>query len=434
MQKKTSVFVVLLVISLLPLKIHSQSFIALKTAIENGLKENANLKQAKFETKIYKAQRNQSNAAFLPQIELNYTALYTNNPLNAFGFKLNQRSVTQQDFNPALLNYPQSSQNYGAEISIKQPLLNLDALAARKAARHALKAKQYVEKRTSEGVRFQIKTAYLQIGLAYRNITVLKKATQTAASFEKRAQDMYNEGIVQQADLLEAKAYHLRMRSDLQTAKSEVANASDQLSLLMGKNPGTIYTVEEIQWEKSESNRVDINLRSDLLAYRSKLSAAEKMYSSQKMSWFPRLNAFANYQYNDKKFGRFDANSYLLGVSLSWTLFDGNQRLQKTKKARLERDKTANELAFNTQKARSDYEKTRRALEDLNLNLDYAQKMVQQAKEAWRVQQDRYAEGLAPTSDLLRTQAQLAEYKLRYEFIRFKKNTTIAYLNFITSK
>lgn len=49
----------------------------------------------------------QTEAIHLPQVSLSYTALVTDNPLNAFGVKLQKQSkITANDFNSALLNNP----------------------------------------------------------------------------------------------------------------------------------------------------------------------------------------------------------------------------------------------------------------------------------------------------------------------------------------
>lgn len=403
-------------------------------AITQAMKHNSMLQQANLDARIAGAQRNQANAAFLPQVEAAYTALYTNNPLNAFGFKLNQRIVTQEDFNPALLNDPEFSRDYSAQLQLRQPLLNVDAILARRAAAQAADSKKYVAKRTSEAVRFQVAQAYLQIALAYQNVEVMRQAEITAASFEQRAQGMSDEGIIQKADLLEAKAYHLKISSQLQMAESGIANSSDQLSLLMGTNVGVTYKVSNIRWNNPNTSVLDVMQRSDLLAYRSGLSAAKSMVQSSKMKWLPRINAFGSYQFNDTEAFKFKEDSYMVGISLSLKLFDGNQNIQKLRIARFERDKVASKLLHEERTARADYEKAERQLRDLELELDHANTMVEQTDEAWRIQKNRYNEGLAPTSDLLRVQSQLAQRQLMKAMTDFKRNATIAYLRFLVSQ
>jgi hypothetical protein len=75
-----------------------------------------------------KADYNQSNALFLPNINVSHTGISTTNPLMAFGSKLNQAILTPMaDFNPNLLNMIQlKTQNFATKFSI--PILSLPSL------------------------------------------------------------------------------------------------------------------------------------------------------------------------------------------------------------------------------------------------------------------------------------------------------------------
>jgi outer membrane protein TolC len=58
--------------------------------------------------------------------------------------------------------------------------------------------------------------------------------------------------------------------------------------------------------------------------------------------------------------------------------------------------------------------------------------MAEQAKEALRILQDRYEEGLVSTTDLLRSQTQLAQTELALAQSVFKRNVTKAYIELLT--
>lgn len=404
--------------------------ISLNKAFNLASAYNATLQRSRLDYKISREQSASANAIFMPQVDFQYTAMVTDNPLNSFGFKLNQRIVTSQDFMPESLNEPNASHDYSAQLQLQQPLLNLDAIYNRKSARDAARMKQHSMQRTQEYLEFQVEQAYLQIGLSYRNVAVIKESVISAAAFEKRAQGMYDEGMIQLSDLLEAKAYHLKMRSQLQVAQSGIANSSDQLSLLMGQHGDIIYKVDEVTEQMPDKSLESIGNRSDLLAYRAGLSAAENQIRASKMSFLPHLNAFGTYQLNDKKIFGTNANSYMLGISLSWKLFGGTQRIHQFRQTKLERSIVESQLSETERQAQADYNKALRSLNDLELETQQASLMVKQMDEAWRIQKDRYEQGLSPTSDLLRIQSQLAQQRLMLEQIYFKRKVTIAWLHF----
>jgi hypothetical protein len=62
------------------------------------------------------------------QHNLLHTAIATNNPLMAFGSKLNQATITASDFNPEILNNPDRTTNFATKIEVLQPIINVDGL------------------------------------------------------------------------------------------------------------------------------------------------------------------------------------------------------------------------------------------------------------------------------------------------------------------
>ena len=80
--------------------------LSLAEAIAATLNNNKSIQLAQLDESIAASNYKQTDAIYLPQVGFSYTAMGTNNPLNAFGFKLQQKSITQNDFNPDLLNHP----------------------------------------------------------------------------------------------------------------------------------------------------------------------------------------------------------------------------------------------------------------------------------------------------------------------------------------
>jgi outer membrane protein TolC len=68
--------------------------LTLQDALDAALLNNKEIVLAKLEEEGATARFKQTNAVFLPQIRVSYTAMSSNNPLNAFGFQLQQQSIT----------------------------------------------------------------------------------------------------------------------------------------------------------------------------------------------------------------------------------------------------------------------------------------------------------------------------------------------------
>jgi outer membrane protein TolC len=409
--------------------------LSLQEALDATLINNKEIVLAKLEEEGATARFRQTNAVFLPQIKVSYTAMSSNNPLNAFGFQLQQQSITPADFNPDLLNNPSNTQNFMTKAEWQQPILNMDMLYMRKAAHEQTAIYALKTRRTREYLTFEVQKAYAQLQLAQQAQLVLEDALKTVNSIFTSTQNRFEKGFLQKSDVLNVQVQVNAMERQFAEAKSNVQNASDYLSVLMDKPTGVVYTVnliENITVVDSIETKIPEN-RADFQAMQSAVAAHDMMISSGKMAYLPKLNAFAEYLLNDAEVLGFGSNSYLVGAQLSWTLFNGTTTRNKIEEYRIERNKTAEQLQYQKNQSQVELNKTLRQLQDARFSLLQYETAVSQATEALRILQNRYEQGLVGTNDILQSQTQLAQQKLYQAQAMFTFNTTQAYLQFLTT-
>ena len=420
--------------ALVPVKAQNGTrFLSLNEAMESALKGNKQLLTTSLDEKIATSDYRKSDAIFMPQVNVSYSVMATNDPLNVFGFKLQQQSVKAEDFNPTLLNSPDALTDFNANIEVQMPLFNLDHIYMRKAAAAQKDAARYGTIRMKEYISFEVKKAYLQLQLAYREKGVLEEALGTSKEVYASVERFFAQGLIRKSDVLNAKVHVSGMETNLEKAKSAIANASDYLSLLMGQPTGVVYQVEEPASAMIGSSGSVSDLRSDFQAMEKAMTATEMMRKSSGFSMVPRLNAFGTYQWNDKKFASFGSDSYLVGVRLSWTLFNGNQSKYNARSSKLMGMKLQEQLSNEKMKAQLEYNKTSRDLDDIAFELRKQNDMVEQATEALRITKDRFDQGLEKTADVLIAQTQLSGQRLNYARTVYKQNLTAAYMEFITA-
>ena len=114
---------------------------------------------------------------------LSYTAMVTNNPLHAFGMKLQQRGISQSDFNPQLLNHPSGTPDFAAMLNVQQPLIHIDMLYQRRSAAQQIALYRHKTRRSKEYITFLVQQAYLQLQLAHEAQSVMEEAQQTVRLF-----------------------------------------------------------------------------------------------------------------------------------------------------------------------------------------------------------------------------------------------------------
>lgn len=434
--KLTSIVTVLGVMSCTLANAQSPVNLTLAEAIQTALANNREIKVAGLEQQIANSQYHQTDAIFLPQVNASYTAMSTNNPLNAFGIKLQQQGVEAADFNPAVLNYPDETQNYMAMIEVRQPLLNIDNIYQRKAAAKQREIKGYKAQRTKEYVVFNVKKSYLQLQFAYQAVTVIEDALTRAREVYEFTNNRYEKGLFPKSDLLNAQVQVKTLETKLAEAQSGVQNGSDMLAVAMGSSSLTVYQpVESSNFSEDNLSTTDSvpDMRADMLAMRSAIEATSYMRQSKISSLIPRINAFASYQLNDNEALGFGSDSHIVGVQLAWTLFDGSQTYHQISEQKQRQSVLSLQLEKQQQESDAELQRTLRGIRDSKLKLLQQQVSVEQADEALRIVRNRYEQGLVNTTDVLMAQSQLAMLKLSLQQVALELNMGIAYGEFLTT-
>lgn len=437
MMKKINLIVLVGMISISTFSYGQETLAISKSELSQKVTEkNLQIKIANQEFKSAQADYRQSNAIFLPNITASHTAITTTNPLMAFGSKLNQEILTASDFDPNLLNNPNRIQNFATKFEILQPLINVDGIYGRQAAKAKMNAFALQTERTKEYIELEVNKSFMELQLAYKAVSVLEKANTTADANLKLIENYFKQGMLQKTDLLSVQVRVNEVKNQLQYAKSNIQNASDYLAFLLNENIGDkIYKPTE-ELENSitiESNATTLSEnRKDIQAMNLSTTAYQKMMLSSKMNFLPRLNAFGSYElYDDSLFGT-AAKGYSLGAQLSWNVFDGFKSIGKMEKAKADFQKAEIETQQYKAKSQLELNKTNRQLRDAENKVNLAQLDLEQSQEAYRIRSNRFTQGLEKTTDLLQTETQMFKKELDFLQAVFEYNFTQQYLQFLT--
>ena len=436
MQRKYVLLATTLLLTLLNLKAQQEIEISKDAILQKVLENNYTLKISEQNYKAAKAEFNQTNSILLPNISVSHSGISTNNPLMAFGSKLNQEILTATDFNPELLNDPDKIENFTTKIEVLQPIFNADGIYMRKAAKAKMTAMELQTGRTKDAIKLEVAKAYMQLQLAYKAVEVLEKAKETAFESKKIADNNFKQGYMQKSDVLSVEVYVTEVENQLLSAISNVQNASDYIHFLMGEDlnqtlkPSTTL-VSEVNLDVY-NNQISNN-RPDIEAMEKSTDAFQNMYKASKMSYLPTLNAFGSYQLYDDKILSGNASGYLVGAQLSWNLFEGFKRIGKTQKSKAELDKASLSLDEYKSKSNLEFNKSKRQLKDAENSMRLTKLAVEQSEEALRIRTNRFKQGLEKSSDLLISETQYLQKQLEYLQTVFNYNFTKEYVKFLTN-
>ncbi|WP_369752181.1 TolC family protein [Flavobacterium sp. WC2409] len=435
--KKINLIVLLGTISISTISYSQETLPISKSELSQKVSDkNLQIKIAEQDFKSAKADYRQSNSLFLPNITASHTAISTTNPLMAFGSKLNQEILTASDFDPNLLNNPNRTQNFATKIEVLQPLINVDGMYGRQAAKAKMNAYGLQTERTKEYLELEVNKSYMELQLAYKAVAVLEKANATADANLKLIDNYFKQGMLQKTDLLSVQVRVNEVKNQLQYAKSNVHNASDYLAFLLNEDIGDkVYKPTEELENTITIKNIDTTLsenRKDIQAMDQSTEAYQKMFLSSKMNFLPRLNAFGSYElYDDVLFGT-KAKGYVVGAQLSWNVFDGFKSIGKMEKAKADFQKAEIETQQYKAKSQLELNKTNRQLNDAENKVTLSKLDLEQSQEAYRIRSNRFAQGLEKTTDLLQTETQMFKKELEYLQSVFEYNFTQQYLQFLT--
>ncbi len=413
--------------------------LSVEEAVEEARAHSFPTRRADAEQRAATARKRQSLGVFLPRITASEQGLATTDPVNAFGSKLRQERFTQQDLQLGALNTPDRVDHFATQIEVEQPLLNLDGLFERRAASDAARAAEQRAERAEAVVTFRVKKGYYGLLLAERRVAVIDSALATARATRAQTQALYEEGIVDQADRLAAEVRVSELESQRTEVRAERDNAADRLRMLLGiDRPVKIQPTDSLRREPAALGDIALpsvnRNRSDMQALRARADAAREKKRSRWLAFIPTLNARGTTGwYDDTPFGT-AGQSWTVGASLTWSLFDGYQQIGAAQEAAASLQQA--EIALEQQALENEVEiaAARRTLASARERIEQARQAVEQAEESLRIRSDRHEAGLARTTDLLQAETTLAERRLAHLRALYQHNLALYRLELLTER
>lgn len=248
----------------------------------------------------------------------------------------------------------------------------------------------------------------------------------------EQVEAFYKIGSRTKADFLQARVDMSNSELLLITRKNAEAIAEARLKSRLNLPQDSVMEVDEsIEFAPGE---FDVNTevafmfehRSDLLASRQRIEAADASLSVAKKGRWPSVGGSFSYGWNDRVFpddGGVFKKDYVwsLGVFLDWNIFDRFQTKASIQDAKARRRVTEYELQQSKIDAVLDLKQIMLNLEQATQRLSLAEETVAAAQENQRLAEERYRVGagtiletIQSNSSLVSAQAQLIDARVDY--------------------
>jgi outer membrane protein TolC len=391
--------------------------LSLKDTIEMAIDANLNLKQSREEVRAAEENRKASITRFFPTLSSSYNYTHRNKELT--------QELTGIGPSPDFVVRPDDQ--YTFVTSFNQPIFNGFSLINQyKVADLGLDAAEFGEKVTRQDVILDAKNAFYSVLKAEKLMEVAKQRVIQIAAQKDVAENFYEVGMSPLNDLLEAQASLANARQDFIVAQNNLAIAKSQFNLVLRRPVNAPVEIEDILdyspfiydfdycLKTAQENRLEIMV-ADL-----EIEIADKEVELAKKDYFPSVNLRGNYTRTGDDYkakggeGISDSTSWEIQAVAEWefwqwgrTHFGVREKLHRLSQAQYRRSQILDNIELEV---KTSFLRTKES----EKNIITIEKAIEQAKENFRINQERFKEQVATTTDVLDAQTLLSNTLTNY--------------------
>ncbi len=404
----------------LPAQVAPES-LTLEAAIRRAWTQQSGLQAGEAMVDRARAEADAMQDLNLPTVTLSAGLMRTDQPMMAFGMKLNQARITQMDFNPTSLNKPDAITGVGGGLTLSQPLYTGGRLtAARKAGGAMADAEVAAQSHRRQQVALAVVQAYFGAQVAEQGQVYAEDSLRQAKEVERFVQARVDQGLMLKAEGLRIRAYRAQGEAGVVEARQRVASARSGLALLTGTEVAPLTLITSLKAESNPSPSDISGTRGDLQAAKFQWQAAQQGAKAAQGSQLPEvgLNLGLGTMHNTWSSG---GNWSEVSLGIKWNIFSGPDRRRVSSAKAMERAASYN-LRWQEQVAGREVAEARRGMESASARIQMAQEAVEASESVRTLRQARHREGLLPLTEVLDAEAGLSgartlllnsEYELR---------------------
>ena len=326
-----------------------------------------------------------------------------------------------------LVVYPDIPDNVVSRVSFQWPIFTSGRTEAlERAARAEVTAVAAEIEAARADLRFEIVRAYWAAATARETLRVLEESAARVEAQVRDARQRFDVGLIPPNEVTSLEAQRARERAQLIEAANIRESALIDLARLVGAPLGAVLELTDPIVQPAPDTRLStagamvdaaLGARPELKALASRLTGAESRQAAAAVATRPTINFTGGVDYanpNPRIFPRKGEwqESWDLGVTVNWTLFDFGrskaQMAEATAAVKAARERMAEVESVVSADVRQRLLDRESALAMVSASED----AVKSAAEARRAVSDRFAAGVATSTDVIVAQVALLEIEL----------------------
>src|SRR5437762_9007903 len=326
----------------------------------------------------------QALAPLLPQLSGSVTATQSQSSAST-----TSSSTSRQQFPDTFL----------AQVQLSQLLFDFGKnLAATEAARKLAEVAVEDVELQRQLISLAVKEAYTNILFAGRLIRVQDQAVQRAELNLRSAKGFFEVGTRPKSDVARAEVDVANARVDLIRARNALRTARVALNTAMAIDVDTPtagqdnLVFEAVNLDRGQLRGEALRSRPEYRQSKLRVNAAEATERQTFRNFFPDISGTGSYGGSQPQL----TESWTLGLSLSWTLFDGGNRVARYHEAKANLERARQRVKSTELDIIQNVEQAEIAVEEAQERIQAAQALVASAQENFRLAQGRFDAGVGP--------------------------------------
>ena len=399
----------------------AQAPLTLPEAVKLALTQHPSLEAATARVQAAQSRIAQARAGWLPRAAYTEGFQGGNNPVFVFGSLLTQHQFTAANFGLGSLNRPDALSNFQSQVSVDQVVYDFGATrSAVQAARIGQQITEEERRRTELALIAGVARAYHGVALTAESLHLAEESLKSATADLERSHSLLSAGLATESDVLSVQVHVSSMSEYRARAAADVRIAHAALNEALGlplDAEHTLTTPMELRTLPGNTGAAHealaTSLRPELLSARlsKDLSAAQE--AAAKSQYWPVIGLHGVFESDRQNFASKGGANWLFVASARWTLFDGNRTRASVAEARhMQAAAAASEKQMDAA-VRMEVRRAEANLDASRERVATTRDTVAQAEESLRIIRNRYSNGLATVTDLLRSETALLESKTR---------------------
>ncbi len=381
--------------------------LSVEEAIRAAWSQNPGIAASAGQVEAARADAEAARDARLPKFVATARAVATDEPVGAFGIRLDEQKITQADFAPSRLNAPDPIGGIGLGASIQQPIYTGGRMTAgRRAASLQADAEESSHERRKQEMALAVVQAYFGTQVAAEGLRFAEDVLAHARDTEQFVRARAQKGLALDADVARATAFRAQADAEHAAAAQRLADARAGLTLLAGREAGHADLVTPVVASATPAafaapgpEQVSVPAdRADLRAARLRVGAAEEAVGGARGNVLPEVLAQGSVD-TLRSAPDQGATWFTVALVARWKLDLSDFRSTRAAEARASAAESA--ARWKEQQAQNEVAEARRAVTTADTRMAAAREAVSASESARDLRTARHRQGLLPLTDVL---------------------------------